>query len=118
MRSADPTDSKGWVAWYAIALFCAPHSGSAAETTLLKGELDRSEGMVVDCRSKERVRVVFPSNVADRFIRMERELNLSEHESVLVEFEVAEIPSASGGPRTVGVMKIVSVRRGRCGDSA
>jgi hypothetical protein len=108
-----------FVVSFAIALSCVSHiTRAAVEITLLRGELDRTEWTVVDCRSDERVRVVFPSNLADRFMRLERELNLKEHEGVLVQLEVAPIPSVSSGPRTVGVMRIVSVGRGKCGDSA
>jgi hypothetical protein len=107
--------SRLFVLTLAIALFGMSYAGRAAvETTLLRGELDRRDWTVVDCRSNERVRVFFPSIEADKFMRLERELNLTEHESVLVQFEVAPIPSISSGPRSVGVMRIVSVERGRC----
>jgi len=113
------TAARLFVGLFAIALSCVCYSARAAsETTLLHGELDRSEWTVVDCRSSERVRVIFPSNLLDRFMRLERDLKLKEHEGVLVQFEVAPIPSVSSGPRSVAVMRIVSVGRGGCDDSA
>jgi hypothetical protein len=100
----------------AIALVCASYAARAAvETTLLRGELDRSTGTVVDCESNERVRIIFPATLADRFARLQRELNLTQHESVLVQFEVVPVRSISSGPRSVGVMRIVSLERGGCG---
>jgi hypothetical protein len=108
-----------FVGLFAIALSCVSYSArEASETTQLHGELDRSEWTVVDCRSNERVRVIFPSSLLDRFMRLERDLKLKEHEGVIVQFEVAPIPSVSSGPRTVAVMRIVTVGRGSCGDSA
>jgi hypothetical protein len=116
---AGATTSRGasslFLALSAAWLFCISSTGCAAvETTLLRGEFDRKEWTVVECQSKERIRVIFPSNVAGRFMQLERELNLTEHEDVLVEFDVAPIASASSGPRTVGVMRIVRVERGTC----
>ncbi len=89
--------------------------GNGARTSVVRGELDRSDWTLRDCSSDERIRVVMPSTTAHTFIQKEQELKLTESDEVVVQFEIAPIPASSGNPRAVGVMRIISVKRGNCG---
>ena len=80
----------------------------------VRGELDRKEWTMRLCSTGERVKIVMPSTVAGRYYDMEHALGLSETEPVVFEFEASELASVSAGPRTLGVMRIVSADRDRC----
>ena len=97
---------------------CSGCSGTATQTTLVRGQLDRKDWTLTVCNSNERVRVVMPSTVAFHFGEYERDLALADSDSVLVEFYVTPISSTSSRIRTVGVMKVVSVKRGIYADAA
>ena len=102
----------------AFSVSCTACSGRrGAKTTLVRGEIDRKEWTLRVCSSNERVRVIMPSTVAFRFSQLERELMLADSDAVLVEFEITPISTTSSGPRTVGVMKVVSVKRGSCSEA-
>ena len=99
----------------ALSISC----GSTARSTRsdwirVRGELDRASWTLRECGTGTESRVIMPSTVAAEFLKSESDLNLLAGEVTLVEFEVTAIPTVSADDRKLGVMKVISVKRGKC----
>ena len=103
----------------AVAAMTAACSGQAAsDTTRVRGELDRNEWTLRVCSTGEYVHVVFPSTVYSHYRSFEEQAGVAATDPVVAEFDVVPIASVSTGPRSVGVMRVIKIERGRCGDAA
>jgi hypothetical protein len=97
-----------------LAAFGTTSCTGHKETTVVRGELDRTEWTLRNCETDEKTRIVMSSNTDFEFGKTEDGLKLGQSEAVVVELEVILIPQSSSGEKTLGVMRVISVKRGNC----